>query len=182
MIHGIAGLVLMLAAAGGEGQEAARPPGPTPSPAPDWLIDLVLGEARARRADVPRPARCRGFDTGPNGAPPERTPYPRIGNPWPVDVLKAQIVKDPSRSHRLYMSSLSADEVRTRLALYLVVSRDEWLTGYSHVGISDEGGWVRTPTECFQWIVRPGGLAIVGYPDGTAVYLAGCRADHWIWR
>jgi len=96
---------------------------------------------------------------------------------WPVDISKAEIIKDQRVARRLseYFRPISHEEVREKLMRYVVVSRQEWDHGFSHVAHSDEGGWVATEKECFQWIVRPGGLAWIVYPDGTAVYLAAFR-------
>jgi hypothetical protein len=92
-------------------------------------------------------------------------------------VSKAEIVKDErvARRHE-YFAPVSIQDVRERLGRYVVVSREEWKNGFSHVAFGDEGGWLVTETECFQWIVRPGGLAWIVYPDGTAVYLAAVRS------
>lgn len=70
-----------------------------------------------------------------------------------------------------------AEEVRERLRRYVVISRQEWENGFSHVFGGDQGGWLVRGNECFQWIVRPGGLAWIVYPDGAAVYLAAVRSS-----
>src|SRR5262249_52743149 len=70
------------------------------------------------------------------------------------------------------------DDLRARLALYLVIPRDDWMHDFSHVGGSDEGGWLVSANRCYEYVVRPGGLAFVVYPDGTAGYLASCVSDH----
>jgi hypothetical protein len=127
-------------------------------------------------AKVPRPAACEGFALHSLRKLDQHVPYPPVGKPWPIDVSEAQIVKDgtvayPSSHH---FPPLSVEQARDALRLYVVVPHDVWSHHYSHVGLSDEGGWVATESECFQWIIRPGGLAWIVYPDGTAVYLAGC--------
>jgi hypothetical protein len=144
-------------------------------------VALVLGQEPAPAA-ASRPAVCVGFRSQASESlvvhPKERSPYPPIGMPWPVDLSKAQIVKDRSvaerRSH--YFPPLSLQQVREALTLYVVVSRDDW-DHYSHVGSSDEGGWIADGKDCYQWTIRPGGLAWIVYPDGTAVYLASCPVE-----
>lgn len=129
----------------------------------------------SRDAAPPIPAACQGLKLPPPTRPAEHRPYPPIGMRWPVDVAKAEIAKDERVAHRLseYFRPLSLEEVRANLSQYLVVPRERWEHDNSHVALSDEGGWVATERECFQWIVRPGGLAWIVYADGTAVYLAG---------
>lgn len=141
-------------------------------------VALLSGQGQAR-ADGSKPAVCDGFRTqaaeGFVVHPKERSPYPPIGMPWPVDFSRAKIVKDRSvadrRSH--YFPPLSPQQVREALTLYVVVSRDDW-DHYSHVSSSDEGGWIADGKDCYQWTIRPGGLAWIVYPDDTAVYLASC--------
>ena len=130
-------------------------------------------------AHASRPAGCAQFKTAVHSQPVEHVPYPSIGSPWPVDIGTAEIVKDLSVAKPLsdYFPRLSLEEVREKLTLYVVVALEEWEHGYSHVGLSDEGGWISTEKECFQWTIRPGGLAWIVYPDGSAVHLAACRSD-----
>lgn len=129
-------------------------------------------------ATVPTPASCSGFKVPPPSDPGEHSPYPAIGKRWPMDVSKAEIVKDERVARRdEYFAPVSIQDVREKLSRYVVVSREEWQHGFSHVAFGDEGGWLVTQTGCFQWMVRPGGLAWIVYPDGTAVYLAAFRPN-----
>ena len=143
---------------------------------PLWLESNVAPGASAGAA-APIPASCRAFKTPPPWRPEEHSPYPVVGRPWPFDASKAGIVPDdrvaPRRSE--YFARVPAEEVRERLRRYVVVSMQEWENGFSHVAGGDQGGWLVSGKECFQWIVRPGGLAWIVYPDGTAVYLAAFR-------
>jgi hypothetical protein len=139
---------------------------------------LGIGTAQVG-ADGPRPAVCEAFAASVERPGAEHAPYPPIGDPWPIEVSRGKLVKDSRVTRRLsqYFPPLSLDEVRDRLMHFVVVPRHEWEHGYSHVTLSDEGGWLVVDKKCFKWIVRPGGLAFVIYPDGTAVYLASCRSD-----
>ena len=173
-----AGLLMILVVAT-EGHGPTRPPTPSAASSIDSR-PVLLGRPDGRKVEeLRRPFPCRGFAEPSAYLPGEHVPYPPIGNPWPVDVVKAHLVEDPSVAVRLsdYFPRSSLEELRHLLALYLVVSRDDWMHNYSHVGLSDEGGWLVSGSRCFQFVVRPGGLAFVVYPEGTAVYLASCVGD-----
>ena len=149
---------------------------PAPTPLLVVLLSAPVHSMVAAGAAVPTAASCSGFAIPPPSEPSEHSPYPTIDKRWPVDVSKAEIVKDERVARRReYFAPISIQDVRERLSRYVVVSREEWENGFSHVAFGDEGGWLVTETGCFQWIVRPGGLAWTVYPDGTAVYLADFR-------
>jgi len=141
------------------------------------LLSAAVPSMAAAGAAVPTRASCSGFKIPPPSHPSEHSPYPAIDRGWPVDTSHAEIVKDERVARRgsEYFAPVSIEDVRERLTRYVVVSREEWDNGFSHVALGDEGGWLTTATGCFQWIVRPGGLAWIVYPDGTAVYLAAFR-------
>ena len=63
-------------------------------------------------------------------------------------------------------------EVRAILATYHIVSENTWWHSYAHVLGGDRAGWIvlKNGTR-IQWMVRPGGLARLTYPDGTKVHL-----------
>jgi hypothetical protein len=75
---------------------------------------------------------------------------------------------------------LTDGELRTQLRAavqgYFVVSKDDWLHRYSHVGGMDATGvieWpIPNPPIKWKWLLRPGGLAVVTRADGTVIYLA----------
>jgi hypothetical protein len=108
----------------------------------------------------------------------DHVPYPVSGQPWPVDLASAEIILDPMRSStflpRPSIPRHSIDEVRERLTRYRVLPGERWRHNYSHVGGLDQSGWLIAGGLCYRWTLRPGGLAWVTYPDGTAVHLAGC--------
>jgi hypothetical protein len=108
----------------------------------------------------------------------DHVPYPVSGEPWPVDLASAEIIVDPISSSiflpRPSIPRPSIDEVRERLTRYRVLTGERWRNNYSHVGGLDHSGWLIGGGVCYRWTLRPGGLAWVTYPDGTAVHLAGC--------
>jgi len=62
------------------------------------------------------------------------------------------------------------------LDAYTTVTRDQWLHSYSHVDLGDRTGTATLKDgTAFKWLVRPGGLATVAFPDGTIIYLAASK-------
>jgi hypothetical protein len=135
---------------------------------------VTVAAQNTERAGLPRPEKCAGFKIARSSRQTEHIPYPQVRRPWPVDVSKATIVKDPlvGRSESNLFRPVSVEQVREQLKQYSVVPRSEWKNAYSHVAGGDEAGWLVAQDECFRWTMRPGGLAWIVYPDGTAVYLA----------
>jgi hypothetical protein len=142
---------------------------------------MMLTQTTRAAVSPPRPPACADMTTVVGGATvTEHVPYPPPGRPWPVGIATAAITKDSHVAHPWTDSfrDTSIDEVRLALTQYLVVHKAEWEHSYSHVAGHDEGGWVVAGNRCFSWRLRPGGLAWITYPDGTAVYLAAsCRAS-----
>lgn len=56
---------------------------------------------------------------------------------------------------------------------YHQISEEHWLGGYHHIAMNDLTGTIilKNGTE-IEWMVRPGGLATLTYPDGRIIYLA----------
>ena len=56
---------------------------------------------------------------------------------------------------------------------YHMIPKQDWKHGYSHVGGEDRTGtiWLRDRTK-IEYMVRPGGLATLTFPDGRTVFLA----------
>ena|SRR6266496_2893067 len=129
---------------------------------------------------VRRPALCIEFKPPAAPRPSQHVPYPPMGKRWAVDVSNAEVVTDATVARRWFerFPPVALEQVRKILTEYVVVSQEEWETGYAHVGGGDQGGWIVTKEHCFQWIIRPGGLAWIVYPDGTAVYLAASSRDN----
>ena len=140
-----------------------------------WVLLFAdVAAQESPRAGAPRPEACAGFKIAGSSRAAERDPYPQTRKPWAVDVSSATIVKDPlvARIFAGRFEPLSIEQIRERLTKYFVLTRTEWLHGYSHAGGGDEGGWLVAGGECYLWTIRPGGLGWIVYPDGTAVHLA----------
>jgi hypothetical protein len=115
---------------------------------------------------------------------------------WPQDISKARIVfdrqnieiEDPAMRSLLAVSQKDSqnqkppfDEtyVREALTTFFVRNGDDWRHGYSHVP-SDVVGHLEFPDKNqMRWLIRPGGLALVLYPDGGIVYLAREINPNW---
>jgi hypothetical protein len=56
---------------------------------------------------------------------------------------------------------------------YHQISEEHWLHSYHHIAMNDVTGIIilKDGTE-INWMVRPGGLATLTYPDGRIIYLA----------
>ena len=64
------------------------------------------------------------------------------------------------------------------LRSWFVVSRHNWENNYSHVAFGDRTGTARLRSgHTVRWLVRPGGLAYLEYPDGHRLYLVSCVND-----
>ena len=64
-------------------------------------------------------------------------------------------------------------DVKQALESYAVVSAEEWSRSYSHVAMMDRTGLLILKNgQKLRWMLRPGGLACLRYPDGRWVYLA----------
>ena len=95
----------------------------------------------------------------------------RAESPPPMDALTSYW-----RNFRVDSGDLSRI-----LATFVVVSNEEWLHGYSHVGGGDRRGWARLGNGgTVDWLIRPGGLARLQYSDGPAVYLVSCRTNLYV--
>jgi hypothetical protein len=102
-----------------------------------------------------------------------------LGRPWPVDLSRATIELDNSlvQAWDNYFKNWrpTPDDVRRTLARYRVIAFSEWGGMRSHVGGNDRGGRITLADGTrLKWMLRPGGLGVVVYPDGGAVYLDGC--------
>jgi hypothetical protein len=73
---------------------------------------------------------------------------------------------------------VSCDDVLELLAHAKVVSESEWHHEYSHVAFGDRSGRLTLPDGIvLTWLVRPGGLAYLEWPDGRKTYLVRCCVD-----
>lgn len=86
----------------------------------------------------------------------------------------ADAVAGPSTSHFSNLN-VTCSDVTAFLGAADVVSEWQWLHGYSHVAFGDRTGRLTLidGTE-LRWMIRPGGLGYLAFPDGRRAYLVGC--------
>ena len=64
------------------------------------------------------------------------------------------------------------------LDTYFTVTREQWLHRYSPVAFGDRTGTATLKDgTALKWLVRPGGLAAVTFPDGSTIYLAASKPE-----
>ena len=70
---------------------------------------------------------------------------------------------------------VSCEDVKGFLARARAVTEWQWFHEYSHVAFGDRTGRLalRDGT-VLRWLVRPGGLAYLEWPDGRKTYLVRC--------
>jgi hypothetical protein len=110
--------------------------------------------------------------------------YERVfphGKPWPIDLSRARIEIDDRlvtfASDHFKEWRPTPEDVGRLLTRYRVISAKEWMGERSHVAGGDRAGWITLDDGTrLKWMLRPGQLGVVVYPDGGAVYLDGCCA------
>lgn len=61
---------------------------------------------------------------------------------------------------------------------YHVIRKQDWKHGYSHVAGEDRTGTIRLRDGTkIEYMVRPGGLATLAFPDGRKLFLARAKSD-----
>ena len=56
---------------------------------------------------------------------------------------------------------------------YYQISEEHWRHGYHHIAMNDATGIIVLKDGAeIKWMVRPGGLATLTYPDGRIIFLA----------
>jgi len=104
-------------------------------------------------------------------------PEDKLGKPWWEDLNDAEISFDDSlivkRAEGWEDIEISVDNVKEILKNYLVVSVKDWSMNYVHDIGHDKSGMITLSNgEQRQWVIRPGGLALIVYPEGFMVCLA----------
>lgn len=133
--------------------------------------NLACNPAGDSAPPPPRSTSSEAADTEPAGQGAAREPWP------PADLGRADIVSDDAlvldRSGREHVRETSPADVRQALSGYQAVEKTRWLREYHHVAGQDQAGWLVLPDGTrLKWVLRPGGLAYVQYPDGTTIFLA----------
>lgn len=108
------------------------------------------------------------------GAVVHASEMPAEGKPLKLDTKEARTTIASNNM------GLSDGELRAQLRMaiqgYFVVTKDDWLHRYSHVGGMDAVGvieWpIPNPPIKWKWLLRPGGLAMLTRADGSVIYLA----------
>jgi hypothetical protein len=80
----------------------------------------------------------------------------------------------PGASSRHFRDfTITRTELCTILATYFEVAQEQWLHAYHHVAFEDRIGTITLKDGVvLKWLVRPGGLATLSYPDGVVLFLA----------
>lgn len=115
------------------------------------VVMLLGGSLLAAEPDVPSQAHIAGCDVDPvSGTPGGAFANLRVG----------------------------CEDVVELLARARVVSEHQWRHEYSHVAFGDRTGHLTLRDgSVLRWLVRPGGLAVVEWPDGRRTYLVRCCAE-----
>jgi len=68
---------------------------------------------------------------------------------------------------------IGREDLEDIINTYHRISEEHWRHGYHHVAMNDATGIIilKDGTEV-KWMVRPGGLATLTYPDGRIIFLA----------
>jgi hypothetical protein len=80
----------------------------------------------------------------------------------------------PARqTHHFKDFKIGPEELQTILETYRVVSRDRWGRDYHHVAFGDRTGTITLRDQTvIHWLVRPGGLASLTFPNQVQIFLA----------
>jgi len=93
-------------------------------------------------------------------------------------IASCTVESEPPRAGAWTPPQITCETVLAFLTQAKVVSKDAWLHNYSHVALADytgrmtlrEGGIVR-------WLIRPGGLGTLTFPDGKELFLVRCCGE-----
>ena len=152
------------------------------SPMTPTGISLLTLPGRAPRVRVTRLPPCIGLLiafvlVGCTLNPTSSAPKPPAAHvsrqlPQPTDISEFKSDPIPARTH---FRDFAVDQKKIKhiIQTWYPVSQDHWKHGYSHVGMADRTGTIKLQDGTLvSWMVRPGGLATLSFPDGTIVYLA----------
>ncbi len=92
--------------------------------------------------------------------------------PGPGDIAEFEVDALSETTHFEDFKVAQAD-LEDILLTWYEVSEEHWRHGYSHVAFGDRTGTIELRDgRAVAWLVRPGGLATLTFPDGTVLYLA----------
>ena len=96
--------------------------------------------------------------------------------PAPEEIVSCSVVSTPRPGDGAWKPP---DANCATLSAFLngakVVTKEEWLNNYSHVAFADSEGILRLRSgDAIRWMLRPGGLGRLTFPDGSELHLVKC--------
>ena len=86
--------------------------------------------------------------------------------------FRADMLPSPPTKH-FKDFKICREELKNIMETYRVVSQEQWLRCYHHVALGDRTGTITLRDDTvIHWLVRPGGLACLTFPDKAQIYLA----------
>lgn len=131
------------------------------------ILALVLGAMSCTGTDVMDEQNPEGADSMSTA---KQVPDRRTLGPEDLDAFEADAF-----SGSPYWAEFTVDRkyLEDALSTWHRVPADQWANGYSHVGGGDRSGTISLRDgRRIRWMVRPGGLATLSFPDGAVYYLA----------
>lgn len=106
------------------------------------------------------------------GCTPVSTVEPALSamRPKAGDIVEFTADPVPARTNDFEVKRKDIEKV---LRTWHQVSEEHWRHGYSHVAFRDRTGTIRLKDgTIIRWMVKPGGLAMLAFQDGTVLHLA----------
>ncbi len=92
--------------------------------------------------------------------------------PQPSEIVEFQARSIPTVTY-FKDFEITQSEIEAVIATWHEVSKEHWLHGYSHVALENRTGTIKLKSgTVIEWMVKPGGLATLTFPDGKMMYLA----------
>ena len=92
--------------------------------------------------------------------------------PKPGDIAEFKADPPPFRIH-FKDFKVERKDLEEILRTWHQISQEHWQHGYSHVAFGDRTGTIKLKDgTAIRWMVKPGGLAILTFQNGTKMYLA----------
>ncbi|MFT5290762.1 MAG: hypothetical protein ACI8QS_001890 [Planctomycetota bacterium] len=114
---------------------------------------------------------CTGFDVTDEHGDEVAGSIPERASLAPADVIAFEENPFPGQTHfpELRVDRTYLEDV---LSNWHSTSANQWLHGYHHLALEDRTGTLSLRDERqIRWMVRPGGLATLSFPDGSVLYL-----------
>lgn len=96
--------------------------------------------------------------------------------PAPTEIVSCSVESQPRLGESAWKPPQATCEA---LSAFLngakVEKKEEWLNNYSHVAMADSEGLLKLRSgSTIRWLLRPGGLGRLIFPDGGELYLVKC--------